>query len=117
MGHPVVKGDFNYPDNNWETNSAANGRLNRFVVCLADNFILQIMENKNEKYKKWKKEHITRTEKQQLAQICKNEVRKPTAQNELRHAPYPKNNNKKSFFHILLLRKLVRHSRPFYALF
>lgn len=37
----VVMGDFNYPDICWTSNSARNARSNKFLTCLADNFIAQ----------------------------------------------------------------------------
>ena len=40
----VVMGDFNYPDICWKTCSAQNGKSNKFLTCLADNFISQKVE-------------------------------------------------------------------------
>ena len=37
----VVMGDFNYLDICWEANSAKYGPSKKFLVCVADNFLLQ----------------------------------------------------------------------------
>uniref|UniRef100_A0A803T8Q3 Reverse transcriptase domain-containing protein n=1 Tax=Anolis carolinensis TaxID=28377 RepID=A0A803T8Q3_ANOCA len=40
----VVMGDFNYPDICWKTNSAKSTKSNKFLTCLADNFMVQKVE-------------------------------------------------------------------------
>ena len=40
----VLMGDFNYPDICWQSNSAKNARSNKFLTALADNFMVQKVE-------------------------------------------------------------------------
>lgn len=61
--------------------------------------------DKKNKYKKEKQ--LTRIKGQQIAQICKDEVSKAKAQNELRLSTNAKN-NKRSFFHYERNKKKVK---------
>ncbi|XP_050797305.1 uncharacterized protein LOC127045326 [Gopherus flavomarginatus] len=40
----VVMGDFNYPDICWENNTAGHRLSNKFLDCIADNFLFQKVE-------------------------------------------------------------------------
>ena len=40
----VVMGDFNCPNICWQSNSAKNIRSSKFLTCLADNFMVQKVE-------------------------------------------------------------------------
>jgi hypothetical protein len=53
------------------------------------------LKDKKDKYKNWKEGHITKSEYQQIARACKDEVRKAKAQNELRLVTKVKSNKKK----------------------
>uniref|UniRef100_A0A2D4LRK9 Uncharacterized protein n=1 Tax=Micrurus spixii TaxID=129469 RepID=A0A2D4LRK9_9SAUR len=53
------------------------------------------LKEKKDKYKKWKEGHTTKAEYQQIARICKDEVRLAKAQNEQRLATKVKDNKKK----------------------
>ena len=41
----IVMGDFNYPDICWRLNSEKTARSNKFLTSLADNFIVQKVED------------------------------------------------------------------------
>ncbi|XP_058028993.1 uncharacterized protein LOC131193128 [Ahaetulla prasina] len=67
------------------------------------------LKDKKDKYKKWKEGQITKAEYQQIAQACKDEVRKAKAHNEQRLATKVKN-NKKSFFQHVKNKKKVKET-------
>jgi len=37
-------GDFNHPDNCWRVNTAEHTQSRRFLECVGDNFLLQVIE-------------------------------------------------------------------------
>ncbi|KAK4812452.1 hypothetical protein QYF61_024853 [Mycteria americana] len=131
----ILVGDFNLPDVCWKYNTAEKKRSRRFLECVADNFLTQLvseptregapldllftnreglldLRKKRRVYDLWKKGQASQEDYKGVAWLCREKIRRAKAELELNLATAVKDNKKYFFKYISSKRRAKENLQP-----
>ncbi|KAK4830698.1 LOW QUALITY PROTEIN: hypothetical protein QYF61_012867 [Mycteria americana] len=129
----VLVGDFNLPDLCWKYNTAERKQSRRFLECVADNFLTQLVSEptregaplgllfvnreglvgkKRRVYNLWKKGEATQEDYKDVVRLCREKIRRAKAQLDLNLATAIKDNKKCFYNYISNKRRTKENLHP-----